>query len=386
MSQGPPPLSDAELPPAPPPDRRTAERRGPERRADLRPGTDRRVVERRELAETRAEIRRRLRRSLLTGGITAAAFAAAFRFLDRADPVGMLRRPFRAAEDLNGQIAQHLIGETHLAPTYPASRAVAKPTALGPVGIRKDLDPSSWRMQLTGLHAPERHPNYVRDVTNWRYRYHPSFALRAEAIDQLNGPPPRSSGGLSRSTTGNKLDVSFAYPSAPDADAPADPDALDYQPAQSLQAPPSLPSAPGLLLTLAQIQALPFVEQTTEFKCIEGWSEIMTFGGVRFRDFLEAYPPARNPDGSLPKYAAMTTPDGSYYCGFEIEALLHPQTLLCFRMSRKELTPDHGAPLRLAMPIKYGYKQIKQIARITYTNQKPEDYWANLAYDWHGGL
>ena len=96
----------------------------------------------------------------------------------------------------------------------------------------------------------------------------------------------------------------------------------------------------------------------------------MTFGGVRFRDFLEAYPPNRNPDGSLPRYAAMTTPDGSYYCGFEIEALLHPQTLLCFRMSRKELTPDHGAPLRLAMPIKYGYKQIKQIARITYTNQK----------------
>ena len=38
------------------------------------------------------------------------------------------------------------------------------------------------------------------------------------------------------------------------------------------------------------------------------------------------------------------------------------------------------------MPLKYGYKQIKQIGRITYTDTKPADYWASKGYDWHGGL
>ena len=132
MNEGRTPLPDPEPPSASLPERREAERRGLERRATVRSTEERRVADRRELAETRAEISRRLRRSLLTGGITAAAFAAAFRLLDRDEPIGMLRRPFRAAEDLNAQIAQHLIGETHLAPTYPASRAVSKPTALGP--------------------------------------------------------------------------------------------------------------------------------------------------------------------------------------------------------------------------------------------------------------
>jgi DMSO/TMAO reductase YedYZ molybdopterin-dependent catalytic subunit len=152
------------------------------------------------------------------------------------------------------------------------------------------------------------------------------------------------------------------------------------------QPPPPRPSGPGLLLTITDLKRLPFVEQTTEFKCVEGWSQIVTYGGVRFRDFFETYPPLRNADGSLPRYAALATPDGAYYSGFELADLLHPQTLLCYQMSRQDLTPAHGAPLRLAMPLKYGYKQIKQIASITYTDTKPADYWGSHSYDWDGGL
>jgi len=55
-------------------------------------------------------------------------------------------------------------------------------------------------------------------------------------------------------------------------------------------------------------------------------------------------------------------------------------------MSGQNLTPAHGAPLRLAMPLKYGYKQIKQIASITYSDTKPADYWGSHSYDWDGGL
>ena len=43
-------------------------------------------------------------------------------------------------------------------------------------------------------------------------------------------------------------------------------------------------------------------------------------------------------------------------------------------------------PADPAMPLKYGYKQIKQIGRISYTNDKPSDYFADFGFDWHGGL
>jgi DMSO/TMAO reductase YedYZ molybdopterin-dependent catalytic subunit len=55
-------------------------------------------------------------------------------------------------------------------------------------------------------------------------------------------------------------------------------------------------------------------------------------------------------------------------------------------MAGLPLTQEHGAPIRLHMPIKYGYKQIKRIALIAYTDEKPDDYWTRLGYDWYAGL
>jgi DMSO/TMAO reductase YedYZ molybdopterin-dependent catalytic subunit len=65
---------------------------------------------------------------------------------------------------------------------------------------------------------------------------------------------------------------------------------------------------------------------------------------------------------------------------------LHPQTLLAYEMNGQPLSPDHGAPLRLVTPLKYGIKQIKQIGRITYTNARPRDYWHEQGYDYYAGL
>jgi len=62
---------------------------------------------------------------------------------------------------------------------------------------------------------------------------------------------------------------------------------------------------------------------------------------------------------------------------------LHPQTLLVYEMNGQPLTPDHGAPLRLVTPLKYG---IKQIGRITYANNRPRDYWYEQGYDYSAGL
>ena len=143
---------------------------------------------------------------------------------------------------------------------------------------------------------------------------------------------------------------------------------------------------PGLLLTMGDILKLPRHELITQFKCIEGWSQIIHWAGVRMADLIAAYPPARKPDGSLPRYVYMETPNGDYYVGYDLNVCLHPQTLLVTEMDGVPLTRVHGAPLRLHTPTKYGYKQIKRIGVIAYTDIKPDDYWTKLGYDWYAGL
>jgi DMSO/TMAO reductase YedYZ molybdopterin-dependent catalytic subunit len=154
-------------------------------------------------------------------------------------------------------------------------------------------------------------------------------------------------------------------------------------------------AVPGLLLTMADVKKLPHVEMVTEFKCIEGWSEIVYWGGARLRDFLAAFPPlnggrsqsdSKKPASGIPKYVGFETPDGRYYVGIEREVALHPQTMLAYELNGQHLTPDHGAPLRLVTPLKYGIKQRKQIGRITYTDMRPHDYWHEQGYDYYAGL
>ncbi len=148
-------------------------------------------------------------------------------------------------------------------------------------------------------------------------------------------------------------------------------------------------------LRLAELRALPRTEMTTEFKCVEGWSTIVNWAGVRLSDFLAAYPLAttsgqpladlRQLPANVAPYVALTTPDDQYYVGLEIAAALHPQTLLCYEMNGQPLTLEHGAPLRLVTPLKYGIKQIKRIGTLAFVAARPPDYWAARGYDWHAG-
>jgi DMSO/TMAO reductase YedYZ molybdopterin-dependent catalytic subunit len=149
-----------------------------------------------------------------------------------------------------------------------------------------------------------------------------------------------------------------------------------------------------LMLTLDDIKKLPRTEMTTEFKCIEGWSVIVHWAGARFSDLAAKYLPQTR-DGSTPDvinrpqdllpYVALTTPDEKYFVGWDIQSILHPQTLLAYEMNGAPLTPEHGAPLRLASPTKYGIKNIKRIGRIEFTSERPRDFWAEYGYDWYSG-
>lgn len=149
------------------------------------------------------------------------------------------------------------------------------------------------------------------------------------------------------------------------------------------------------LVTLDDLKRMPRVEQTCEFKCIEGWSQVMTFAGVRFRDFAQTYGPktrsgarpdaAGNPHDIYP-YVWMETPDGAYFVGLDTPSALHPQTVLAYEMNGQPLEVRHGAPLRLVIPVKYGIKNIKRIGRIRFTDKQPRDYWFEEGYDWYAGL
>ena len=148
-------------------------------------------------------------------------------------------------------------------------------------------------------------------------------------------------------------------------------------------------------LTIADIKKLPKTTQITEMYCIEGWSMIVEWKGVRFVDFAERYPPnprtgdkpdVVNKPEDLVRYVSMQTPDLAYYVGLDMASAIHPDTLLCYEMNGEPLSLDHGAPLRLAIPVKYGVKNLKRIGTITYTDQKPADYWAEQGYDWFAGL
>ena len=135
-------------------------------------------------------------------------------------------------------------------------------------------------------------------------------------------------------------------------------------------------------VTLQQIRDLPRVDQITQLNCIEGWTAVAHWTGARFRDFTAAYAP----DSTKAKYVGMETPDRDYFVGLDTASAMHPQTLLCYELNGAPLTLAHGAPLRLVIPVKYGVKNIKRIGKVTYSNDRPDDYWAKAGYDWYAGL
>jgi DMSO/TMAO reductase YedYZ molybdopterin-dependent catalytic subunit len=139
-------------------------------------------------------------------------------------------------------------------------------------------------------------------------------------------------------------------------------------------------AAAPVALTVDDLRQLSRRTMITELRCIEGWSTIVEWSGVALADVIAAFPPARPP-----RYVSMETPDRAYYVGLDLESALHPQTLLAFEMNGAPLPLLHGAPLRLAIPVKYGIKNIKRIGTIRYTDVRPADFWGERGYDWYAG-
>lgn len=138
-----------------------------------------------------------------------------------------------------------------------------------------------------------------------------------------------------------------------------------------------------LQVTIDQIKALPKTEIVYDFKCVEGWDQIQHWAGVKFSDFISHF--GLENQTRMP-YIGMETPNGKYYVGLEAESALHPQTILAYEMNDKPIGLEHGAPLRLIIPVKYGIKNLKRIGTISFSDTRPRDYWAEQGYDYYSGL
>jgi DMSO/TMAO reductase YedYZ molybdopterin-dependent catalytic subunit len=138
-----------------------------------------------------------------------------------------------------------------------------------------------------------------------------------------------------------------------------------------------------LSISLDELKVLPKTEIVFDFKCIEGWSQVTHWGGVKFSDFVKKY---NLSEECAMQYAGLATPDSGYYVGIDRKSMMHPQTLLCYEMNGRTLPVNQGYPLRLIIPVKYGIKHLKRIGTISFSNQRPRDYWYERGYDYYSGL
>lgn len=132
--------------------------------------------------------------------------------------------------------------------------------------------------------------------------------------------------------------------------------------------------------TLDELYAQPQVTQITRHVCVEGWSAIGSWTGLRFSDFLQRI----GADLRAP-YVAFRCADG-YSTSIDMATALHPQTQLTFAFDGETLPRIYGFPMKLRMPTKLGFKNPKHITAIEVTDRYPGGYWEDQGYNWFSGL
>ena len=130
---------------------------------------------------------------------------------------------------------------------------------------------------------------------------------------------------------------------------------------------------------LPDLYALPETSQITRHICVEGWSAIGQWSGVRFSTFLQ-----KIGADTTAKFVGFKCAD-DYYTSIDMATAMHPQTLLAFKYAGQILPPKYGFPMKLRIPTKLGFKNPKHIMEIYVTNTYPGGYWEDQGYNWFSG-
>lgn len=134
-------------------------------------------------------------------------------------------------------------------------------------------------------------------------------------------------------------------------------------------------------LSLDQLMRVETRTQRVDHYCVEGWTAITEWTGVRVSTLARAA-------GVLPdaSYVDFESFDDGYHESWDLESAMHPQTLVAYGWEGRRLGPGHGAPARLHSPIKYGYKSVKYLTRIVFLPERTGGYWSDRGYEWFAGL
>ena len=122
------------------------------------------------------------------------------------------------------------------------------------------------------------------------------------------------------------------------------------------------------------------MSQITRHVCVEGWSAIGSWQGVRLSEFLK-----RLGADTRAKYVWFQCAEG-YSNTIDMATALHPQTQLSFKFDNQILPRKYGFPMKCRIPTKLGFKNPKYIIAMYVQNNDAGGYWENQGYNWFSGL
>jgi DMSO/TMAO reductase YedYZ molybdopterin-dependent catalytic subunit len=145
-------------------------------------------------------------------------------------------------------------------------------------------------------------------------------------------------------------------------------------------------------LTLAELRAMPLQTQITRHDCVEGWSVVGKWRGVRLGDIVAMAQPKASARYVVFHCFDKDDSGTEYYESLSLHQAAHPQTLLSLDLNDAPLDADHGAPVRLRVPTQLGYKSAKWVRRIEIASTFPNTllskggYWEDQGYEWYAGI
>jgi sulfoxide reductase catalytic subunit YedY len=141
------------------------------------------------------------------------------------------------------------------------------------------------------------------------------------------------------------------------------------------------------------IRLFPLEERIYRWRCVEGWSMVIPWIGFPLADFINKCEPT--PAAKFVEFSTLFDPEQMpfqktkvlewpYIEGLRLDEAMHPLTLLAVGMYEEYLPPQNGAPIRLVVPWKYGFKSIKSIVRIRFVEKMPKSAWTKARPEEYG--
>ena len=136
-----------------------------------------------------------------------------------------------------------------------------------------------------------------------------------------------------------------------------------------------------MVLTLGQLRAMPRIDMRVQHHCVEGWSAVASWHGVRLSEIAKLVGIDRQV-----QFVEFRSFDSGYWSSWDLASGLHPQTLLAYGFNGHPLYANHGGPLRVYSAVKLGYKSVKYLTEVNFLPHRTGGYWEDQGYEWFAGV